>query len=87
MQYNDATGVYDELSWLDNYYAAKDNSGNVTSYITQQGIIQPTLSACIGWKAPMAGKVRLTTGTNIFKIGKGAATTVKIIIDLSLIHI
>ncbi len=25
----------------------------------------------------MAGKVRLTTGTNIFKIGKGAATTVK----------
>ena len=81
LQYNDATGVYDELSWLDNYYAAKDNSGNVTSYITQQGIIQPTLSACIGWKAPMAGKVRLTTGTNIFKIGKGAATTVKIIID------
>ena len=43
LQYNDATGVYDELSWLDNYYAA--------------------------------------TGTNIFKIGKGAATTVKIIID------
>ena len=81
LQYNDATGVYDELSWLDNYYAAKDNSGNVTSFITQQGIIQPTLSACIGWKAPMAGKVRLTTGTNIFKIGKGAATTVKIIID------
>ena len=81
LQYNNTTEEYDELSWLDNYYAAKDNSGNVTSFITQQGIIQPTLSACIGWKAPMAGKVRLTTGTNIFKIGKGAATTVKIIID------
>ena len=81
LQYNNTTEEYDELSWLDNYYAAKDNSGNVTSFITQQGIIQPTLSACIGWKAPMAGKVRLTTGTNIFKTGKGAATTVKIIID------
>ena len=81
LQYNNTTEEYEELSWLDNYYAAKDNSGNVTSFITQQGIIQPTLSACIGWKAPMAGKVRLTTGTNIFKTGKGAATTVKIIID------
>ena len=80
LQYNSSKEEYEQLSWVGEYFASRDNAGNITSYITKQGIMQPTLSACIGYKAPMAGTIRITTGTNIFKTGKGANTTVKIIL-------
>ncbi len=70
---------YAEMPWQNNCYGMKDGSGNLMSFVTKQGIMQPTLDVCVGWKAPMAGKVRLTTGTKIFKASKGADVTVEII--------
>ena len=70
---------YAEMPWQSNCFGMKDSSGNLMSFVTKQGIMQPTLDVCVGWKAPMAGKVRLTTGTKIFKASKGADATVEII--------
>ena len=89
--YRSDSGEYKPVKWYSNgndkRFANQDANGNVTHFITANGILQPQAGApiAVGWKAPMSGKVRLTTGTPIRKVTNGAPVGAKIVLNDNVI--
>ena len=85
------TGEYIQLKWYSNgndkRFVNTDNNGNITNFVTANGILHPAggVPVDVGWKAPMSGKVRLTTGTPIRKISNGAPVGAKIVLNDNVI--
>ena len=85
------TGEYIQLKWYSNgndkRFVNTDNNGNITNFVTANGILHPAggVPVDVGWKAPMSGKVRLTTGTPIRKVSNGAPVGAKIVLNDNVI--
>ena len=85
------TGEYIQLKWYSNgndkRFVNTDNNGNITNFVTANGILHPAggVPVDVGWKAPMSGKVRLTTGTPIRKVSNGAPVGTKIVLNDNVI--
>ena len=85
------TGEYIQLKWYSNgndkRFVNTDNNGNITNFVTASGILHPAggVPVDVGWKAPMSGKVRLTTGTPIRKVSNGAPVGAKIVLNDNVI--